>query len=304
MTTQLNPQDWQTISAYLDGQLSKRDKAQFEARLQSQPELRKGLEEIQRTRMLLRSLPQRRAPRNFTLSPSMVPKRYTIGRFFPSLRLASALASFLLMLAFAGQFVLGRNILAMAVATQAPALQSAPSAAQTLKGAQPPAIIVWGTPTLPVIGMGGGGGDGGYGGGSGGSGQPEGYSAAPAATVPPSLAAAPATQEAGEAAKPGATEQSPQEIAPLEAQPTPSSAPTTQALAQNDRSATGNSPILGVRPPSERGTAVAQQPAGALRPAVPDILSVTNFHIAEVLLALIAIGTGLAAYLIHRRVNL
>ena len=71
---QLTNNDWQLLSEYLDGQISPRDKASLEKRLQTQVELREGLEELRQTRMILRSATKQRVPRNFTLTPNMVEK--------------------------------------------------------------------------------------------------------------------------------------------------------------------------------------------------------------------------------------
>jgi hypothetical protein len=63
-------------------------------------ELRSALEELRRTRAVLRSQPRRRAPRNFTLTPQMAARRAPgaawPARLFPAMRLSSALASALL----------------------------------------------------------------------------------------------------------------------------------------------------------------------------------------------------------------
>ena len=72
MDNRIKSQDWETLSAYLDGQLTPRELTHLETRLSSDPELRTALEELRQTRGVLRSLPKLRVPRNFTLSPEMV----------------------------------------------------------------------------------------------------------------------------------------------------------------------------------------------------------------------------------------
>jgi hypothetical protein len=130
MNNQISPQEWQILSAYIDGQLSERERRQIEARLLLHPELRKGLDELKRTRALLRSLPKRRAVRNFTLTPAMVKPRHP-QRAYPVLRLASVFASFLLILTFLGEMALNVGYTGMtssepagqeAYALQAPAI--------------------------------------------------------------------------------------------------------------------------------------------------------------------------------------
>ena len=92
--------DWLLLSAYLDDQLSEIEKRQMDERLQSDPECRKALDALRRTSSLLRSLPVRRAPRNFTLSARSLPKKL-IPSFVSILRFSSATAALLLVAAFA-----------------------------------------------------------------------------------------------------------------------------------------------------------------------------------------------------------
>lgn len=103
MMTRISPRDWEALSAYLDGQLNQKEHARLEKRLQFNAELSLALEDLRRTRAVLRSQPRLRAPRNFTLTPEMVgraARRGTASRqsggLFPALRFASALASILL----------------------------------------------------------------------------------------------------------------------------------------------------------------------------------------------------------------
>lgn len=64
------------ISAYLDGRLDQAAAAHFEKRLQEDTTFNQTFLEIQHTRKLLRSLPPKRAPRNFTL-PAQYARRQT-----------------------------------------------------------------------------------------------------------------------------------------------------------------------------------------------------------------------------------
>ncbi|HZW04290.1 MAG TPA: zf-HC2 domain-containing protein, partial [Anaerolineaceae bacterium] len=95
MNDQLSSKDWQLLSAYLDGQLSNRERAQVEQRLRIHPEYRDALQTLRQNQVMLRSLPRRRVPRNFTLTPEMVaaPRRTLIPPLAPFLRFSSALAT-------------------------------------------------------------------------------------------------------------------------------------------------------------------------------------------------------------------
>ncbi|HEY69584.1 MAG TPA: hypothetical protein G4O08_03270 [Anaerolineae bacterium] len=87
----LTSSDLKLLSAYLDGECTKRQAARLESRLQAEPELRRALEELRATAGLLRSLPAVQPPRSFALTPEMVGSRKK--QSYPVLRLATALAS-------------------------------------------------------------------------------------------------------------------------------------------------------------------------------------------------------------------
>ena len=89
------------LSAYLDGQLSQSDSARLESRLSSDASLRAAMDDLRSTRGLLRQLPQRRAPRNFTLTPKMAGIKPPEPRAYPTLRIATVLATLLFIATFA-----------------------------------------------------------------------------------------------------------------------------------------------------------------------------------------------------------
>lgn len=101
MRANLSDRDYEILSAYMDGQLSSGERSKLEERLRARPDLRTALEEMQKTRALLRSAPRRRAPRNFTLTPAMVgerkPRSAPWAGLFPVLSFTSAIAALALM---------------------------------------------------------------------------------------------------------------------------------------------------------------------------------------------------------------
>lgn len=97
--------DVEKLSAYLDGQLKPSEIARLESRLQTDPELASILKDLRQTRGLLRQLPQRRAPRNFTLTPKMVGQKPPLPRTYPAFRFATVLASLLLFFTLATNFM-------------------------------------------------------------------------------------------------------------------------------------------------------------------------------------------------------
>jgi hypothetical protein len=130
MNNQFTTRDYELISAYLDNQLSSKDREQFEARLKADPALQKELQGINKTRTLLRTLPKLKAPRNYYIKAET-------KRVIPRLRLApvfgiiSAVASvILILLIFGSTFFSGAGPVAMAPAAQEPgetiAVQSQP----------------------------------------------------------------------------------------------------------------------------------------------------------------------------------
>lgn len=89
--SELSTRELRRISAYLDGELTPQEANAFERMLKEDSELAGALEEIRNTRKLLSSLPQYRAPRNFTLTPEMVGVRKY--RPAPFLRYATVVAA-------------------------------------------------------------------------------------------------------------------------------------------------------------------------------------------------------------------
>jgi len=330
MKTQLSPQDWQQLSAYLDGQLSTTEKERLETRLRNQTNLRSGLEEISQTRAVLRSVPRRKVPHNFTLTRAMVAEQ-TMRRsaWFPVLSFTS-LASLVVLVAVSllSQFQYG----ALSAAPAAPvAMQAAREAA--LPTAQPQ-IIQWGNGGIG----GGGGGDGGavpqtatgMGGGSPQEPQPNtmmkgqptpeaGAESGPTATesAGPDLTA-PNTGAATEA--PGATP-APALVAapPVEATPTPAEAgivpgvpPAAPAQASENTPTSGagvqqkavpdqaqGPVILGIAPTEEQGMVQSTQPVlDNYQPPSPPFDFLPFVQVGLVALAVIA---GILAFLLRKK---
>jgi len=96
----MNQRDLELLSSYLDGQLSPSDSARLESRLKADAQLAAVLNDLRATRTLLRKLPARRAPRNFTLTRKMVGQNPPLPRAYPFFRFASALATLLFVFSF------------------------------------------------------------------------------------------------------------------------------------------------------------------------------------------------------------
>ena len=132
MTNKITPRDMEAISAYLDKELKPREQARLAARLEAEPGLRAALNDLKQTRTLLRNMPQVRAPRSFTLTPEMAPRRTSLLQIFPTLQFASALAAILLVLFVAGD--------AFGVLSPLPVFPTA----QSMAAPEPYCWMIWG----------------------------------------------------------------------------------------------------------------------------------------------------------------
>ncbi|MBC8496662.1 MAG: hypothetical protein ISS57_10965 [Anaerolineales bacterium] len=102
MKERISRRDWEQLSAYMDDQLSAREQAGIEARLQTDESLREALDDLRMTRIAVKALPHLRAPRNFTLTPEMAEmagrRQRKTPRLFSTFRLASVVSSLLLVM--------------------------------------------------------------------------------------------------------------------------------------------------------------------------------------------------------------
>ncbi len=101
--------DLELLSAYLDGELSNRERISLEQRLNRDPDLRTALDELRNTIAMVHDLPRLKAPRNFTLDPAIysrpVPwwkRLFTINN---TLQLSGALGAVAAILIIASAFL-------------------------------------------------------------------------------------------------------------------------------------------------------------------------------------------------------
>jgi len=310
---QISPSEWQLLSAYLDDQVSSDERIQVERKLESDDAFRQAMLSMQKTRLVLRSMPRRKVPRNFTLTPDMVPARRTF-QLFPLLRFSSAFAAIAAVVLFAVQLLPG--MLNASSQMAAPAAVDV-TAAENSSGPVPP-MIYWGGPPA-VTGKGGGGGGGGgaaqvYPGGMGG-GAPD--------TVfgVPSDAATPGIQfEIPQATSPAGIGG----VAVLEATPTPASAlpqeptpairetqippltlapePTATAETQRSQATLSSNPVLGLRPQDSGKVIAESQPletTAAYNEPTPAVRSL--LLPVAIGLAALAVVTAIAAWIIWKK---
>jgi hypothetical protein len=122
--------DIELISAYLDQQLKSKELARLEIRLKNEPALQDMLQSLRRTRLMLRSLPPRKAPRNFTLTPAMVGATRPARTYQPVFGVVSAVAIMLLLFVFIGDLVTLPGYVGMFPVSQAPSASEEISAEQ------------------------------------------------------------------------------------------------------------------------------------------------------------------------------
>ena len=150
MNDRITDRDIALISSYIDLRLSPAENDRVRARLKSDPQFKQLLDELTYTRRLLQALPQKRAPRNFTLSPEKVriPRRALWLQ--PALSFVSIAAAVLLVVVFSSSYLFGgvRSFAPREAAPEQALLMSEDASVE----ASPPAIINWD----PVLGMGGG----------------------------------------------------------------------------------------------------------------------------------------------------
>jgi hypothetical protein len=91
---------FEMLSAYLDNQLSEKDRSKVESALQMDPALKHDFQMLDATRHLLRNAPRLKVPRNFTLTPAMVAKQNPFKFWMPAMSFSSALAAVLFVLSF------------------------------------------------------------------------------------------------------------------------------------------------------------------------------------------------------------
>jgi len=296
MNNQLTPRQWQLLSAYLDNQLTQKEKGQVEELLQQSTGAREALAALQRTLIILRALPMRKSPRNFTVSPQLV-KKPVIPTFNALLRFSSAMAALLLVAVLALDFVGLSASIPTARMVEDAASEMLAMEAPAAKSAEEPQIIFWGgpAPMMGAYGKGGGGGDGfPYAIGGGAEGPGYGIGGGAPDYIPPVVPMPEAVPLEGELP---AGEES---LLPAEELPTIESeeiSPLPEIPAASEP-LTGSEPILGVRPQEEQGYVGMR--SGEDIPARGTGLPV-SLRTIEIILAALLVLTAIPAWLMRKR---
>ena len=104
-TNRFEQQTIETLSAYLDGQLSEHETEVVRQQLENSAALRQQLDALRQTRYVLRHTPRLKRRRSFVLSPQMVQQQKTLFRALNVSRAISAAASVLLVVALGSQYL-------------------------------------------------------------------------------------------------------------------------------------------------------------------------------------------------------
>ena len=300
----LNRHEWLLLSAYLDGELSAREKRQVEERLQQDPARRTALEGLRRTRQVLCYAPQKSVPHNFTLTAEML-RKPLVPSFSSMFSYSAALSGLLLVV------VLGIDLFRGMTQPQT-ALRAAEPAMETFKTNEDmaateqaaPQIIYWGNsgPLLGAYGMGGGG-------------APIGGGVETEPSVPtiteeqmPLEEAAPLTEETPPTVEemPEASLMQPEQTAPAEDSSlmvtpmpeTPAAENLAGAAPDISGRELGSSPILGIRPADQQGSVEPQTRVETYE--MPRESTQLPFRTLELVLAGLALLSALAAFLLRK----
>ena len=111
--------DLELLSAYLDEELKPNDREKLQHRLNQDSLLLDELNHLRRTRAVIRRLPSRKAPRNFTLTAEMVPVRKPVGNQ-PIFGFVSAVSILLLLVIFVSDFLVIPEYIGMFSVSRAP----------------------------------------------------------------------------------------------------------------------------------------------------------------------------------------
>jgi hypothetical protein len=277
----LTEKEIQLLSAYLDGEVSEKERAAASVLLASHPMASRFLDDLRNLKSLLHTLPQRPLPRRYTLTRQEA-LAASPGWMVRGLRILSSVSAAALVVVLAldllGPFAASTPEAMLKGAPMeemaASEMMAAPSTADT---AGPVVIFQMG-----ARGMGGGGGEGGGEGGGGASpqGKPQ---TQPGVILPDiSISMGEPLPQAGVMAE---------EAIEME----------TDAAQPKQDGDTG--PILGVRPYDQRGQIITDGVVpGPLQHATQDQeIRFSTFRILEIAFFLLSIFSVLAALLIQRR---
>ena len=156
-TSNLTAREWQLLSIYADEQTSARQQKKAEELLQKNPDARDALDQIRNTKNMLASLPDLKAPRNFTLKDAPA-RKVNLPTFFNVLRFSAATAALLFIVVVVMNLFPSLNPLQTAAVYQDDRSQMMAAETQQEGVTESPDIIFWGGGPAPGYAFGKGAG--------------------------------------------------------------------------------------------------------------------------------------------------
>lgn len=263
MHKKISVRDLELLSSYLDHQLSPSEQNHLQARLVLEEGLQAALQGLQRTKLILKALPDQPVPRSFSIPISEKKPRFDLYQYFQAFRFSAVGSTLVLILLLAMDFLMPSMRITAPPAdlvAQAPVV-----AASSETAADEPIIITWGSPQEYAFGRGGG-----------------------EAAEPSEVGVAPQAAPLDNAKK----VQDESATAPLFEQ-----AVSPQWEAAPPVSGTG--PILGIPPSAQRGVVPTLSPMSLEKEAG----SCNPLRLLETGFCLLAVLSALLALWIHRRIG-
>jgi hypothetical protein len=156
-TFNLTSKQWQLLSAYLDGELSDKEKNEADLLLKSEPQMVQTLENLRNTKSLLRLLPIRKVPRQYTLTRQEALANRS-SWLVNSLRILSGVSAAVLIVVLAADLLQPMRMAPPEAMMESVAMQEAPAAESMAAPAEEPQLKPFEFQPAPYgMGMGGGG---------------------------------------------------------------------------------------------------------------------------------------------------
>ena len=156
-TINLTSKQWQLLSAYLDGELSEKEKNKAEFLLKSEAQMAQALENLRNTKSLLRLLPIRKVPRQYTLTRQEALANRP-GWLVNSLRILSGVSAAALVVLLAADLLQPTMMTSPEVMMESMVMQEAPAAESMTVPADDAQLQPFKFQPAPYgMGMGGGG---------------------------------------------------------------------------------------------------------------------------------------------------
>jgi hypothetical protein len=287
MRTKLSSRELQLLSAYLDGELSKKDQKRVERLLSDHPAAISSLEKLRQVKSVIKLLPIHKVPRNFTISTEDV-SRSLIPNLAGVLRYASAVSAVLLIVVIAFDFISSYQSapVELGFARSNAEIMFEEKSIGSVEEEAP--IIIW-HPAAPPTGEGYG-----IGGGRGGDGDSD----LQHEMLLPDVNIAPSDDQAEEVpsiAQEGITAETEQLPQVVGEQPQADA----EKYDQESKSPEDESgPILGIRPSESQGMI---EPFDEIPEAVIEVPETISLRLVEIVLAGLTISAALLAGFLRKR---